>query len=481
MAVNEVIPAEHWLRLHSPRGRAVLVATILGSGMTFLDGTIVNVATKRIGQDFDASFGALQWVVNGYLLALASLILLGGSFGDRWGRRKIYLIGTVWFTVASVGCALAPSVEFLIAARIVQGIGGALLTPGSLAIITASFHPEDRSAAVGTWSGFAGVSTVLGPVLGGWLVDDVSWRWAFGINVFFAVAVVLLARHIPETRGEAGAHLDVTGAVLAALALALLTVGATGSAGGLELGPGLLMVGGLILLVAFVLVEHRSHSPLVPPSLFLNRTFSGTNAMTLLTYAALGALTFALALQLQIAAGYSALTAGLATVPLTILMLLLSTRSGALSDRIGPRFQLTAGPLLAAAGLVLLLRVDATHNSYLVDVLPGVILFGLGVTAFVAPLTSTVMASAPDDMAGIASGVNNAVARTGTLLAIAVLPSLAGLHGQGYRNVHIMVHGYRVITLSCVALLVGAAVIVALTVRNVRHADTAEAPTAERA
>ncbi len=460
-----------WLRLNTSRGRAVLAATIVGSGMTFLDGTIVTVATKRIGQDFDAGFGALQWIVNGYLLALASLILLGGSFGDRWGRKRLYLIGTIWFTVASVGCALAPNVEFLIAARVVQGIGGALLTPGSLAIITASFHPDDRGAAVGAWSGFSGVTTALGPVLGGWLVDDLSWRWAFGINVIFAVVVVVLARQIPETHGDRGGRLDVTGVLLAAGALALLTVGSTQSGGRLRAGPLLLLVAGMLVLVVFVVVERRSRSPLVPPKLFTDRTFSGTNAMTLLTYAALGAVMFVLALHLQIAAEYDALTAGLATVPITIVMLLLSSRSGALADRIGPRLQLIAGPLLGAAGCLLLLRIDAGHHNYWLDVLPGVLLFGLGITTFVAPLTSTVMASAPDDMAGIASGVNNAVARTGSLLAVAILPPLAGLRGQDYREIAVMVHGYRVITVSCAAMLVGAAVIVALTVRNVTHAQ----------
>lgn len=435
--------------------------------MVFLDATIVNVAAGRIGSDFHASFGALQWVLNAYTLALASLILLGGSLGDRLGRRRVFLLGVAWFAAASVLCAVAPNVWTLVAARALQGIGGALLTPGSLAIISATFAPVDRAAAVGTWSGLAGVSTALGPLLGGWLVQDFSWRWAFAINVPIAVVVIFIGlRHVPETRAAHNSpHLDVVGPLLVAVALGCVTLGTTlaGSAGWTTTTL-LTTAAGVALGAVFVAVEVIVPEPLVPLELFRNRTFTGTNVMTLLTYAALSALLFVLVLHLQVSAGYGALAAGLATLPFTAVMLVLSARSGALAARIGPRLQLTAGPLIAAAGLALLLRIDPTHRDYVADVLPGVLVFALGMATLVAPLTATVMASAPRDEVGIASGVNNAVSRVGGLLAIAVLPPLAGLHGEAYRQVAVMVHGYRVVTVSCVGLLVVAAAVVALTV-----------------
>ncbi len=457
------------LQLGTARGRGALAAVIVGSGMAFLDGTIVNVAVKHIGQDFDAGFGALQWVLNAYTLTLAALILLGGSLGDRLGRRRIFVAGVVWFTAASLACALAPTVHVLIAARAVQGVGGALMTPGSLAIISASFRASDRAAAVGAWSGLSGVSTALGPLLGGWLVQEASWRWAFAINLpLGAAAVVLAVRFVPETKAERSPpRLDVVGTVLVALGLGALTFGTTlaGSAGWSAATVGTTIAGVAVLLV-FVEVERRSREPLVPLTLFRDRTFSGTNLMTLLTYAALSAVLVVLVLHLQVSAGYGALAAGLAGLPITILLLLLSRRSGALAGRIGPRAQLIAGPLLAAAGLVALLRVDQFHHNYVVDVLPGIVLFGVGLAALVAPLTATVMATAPADSVGIASGVNNAISRAGGLLAVAVLPPLAGLTGDRYRQIPVMVHGYRVITLCCIGLLVLAAVVIALTVRR---------------
>jgi EmrB/QacA subfamily drug resistance transporter len=437
--------------------------------MVFLDGTIANVAAKHIGQDFHASFTALQWVLNAYTLTLASLILLGGSLGDRLGRKRIFVLGVVWFAVASLACAVAPNEQVLIAARAVQGIGGALLTPGSLAIISATFVAEDRAKAVGAWSGLAGVSTAIGPLLGGWLVQDYSWRWAFAINVPLAVVVVALAlRHMPETRSaHFTARLDVIGTVLIAAALCALTYGTSlaGTSGWSLAASGTTALG-VVLSLVFVAVERIKPDPLVPLALFRVRTFNGTNLMTFLTYAALSAFLFLFVLNLQVSAGYGALTAGLATLPVTLFMLLLSARSGALAARIGPRIQLTIGPLLAAAGLLLTLRIDQSHHGYVIDVLPGVIVFGLGLTTLVAPLTATVMASAPSDDVGIASGVNNAISRAGGLLAVAVLPPLAGLHGEAYRQVPLMVHGYRVVALCCVGLLVLAAAVVALTVRN---------------
>lgn len=462
-------PAAEALHLRTTRGRGALAATVIGSGMVFLDGTIVNVATKHIGQDFKASFGALQWVLNAYTLTLASLILLGGSLGDRFGRRRVFVLGTVWFAAASLACAVAPSVEVLIAARALQGIGGALLTPGSLAIISSTFAVSDRAAAVGAWSGLAGVSTAIGPLVGGWLVQDFSWRWAFGLNLPLAIAVVVLAtRYVPETRAEhRPPHIDMLGTVLVAGSLGLVTFGTTRAGAGGWSAANVATVGvGVALGIAFVLVERKEREPLVPMGLFADRTFSGTNVMTFLTYAALAAVFFLLVLYLQVAAGYGALAAGLATLPTTVVMLLFSARSGALATRIGPRLQLIVGPLLAAGGVALLLRIDPSHRDYLTDVLPGVLVFAAGLTTFVAPLTATVMSSAPEDDVGIASGVNNAISRAGGLLAVAILPPLAGLHGEAYREVSVMVHGYRVVMLSCVGLLAAAALVIVLTVRN---------------
>lgn len=461
------------IRLRTAAGRGVLATTILGSGMAFLDGTIANVATKKIGQEFDATFGALQWVQNGYLLPLASLILLGGSLGDRLGRRRVYLVGVAWFAGASLLCAVSPNVETLIAARALQGIGGALLTPGSLAIISASFAADDRAAAVGAWAGLGGVATAIGPFLGGWLVQDVSWRWAFAINLPFAVAVIVLGlKYVPETRAEIRTtRLDIPGTLLVAGGLAALTYGTTiAGSNGWHAEAGIITAVGLALLGGFVIVERDEKQPLVPLGLFADRAFSGANVMTFIAYGALGAVLFVLVLHLQISAGYGALAAGTATLPITILMMLLSARSGALAARIGPRLQMTAGPLICAAGLLLTLRIDADHHNYVIDVLPGVIVFGLGLTAFVAPLTATVMGTAPPDQVGIASGVNNAVARAASLLAVAVLPPLAGLHGDAYRRSDVMVHGYRFVAISCAALLAVAALVVALTVRIPAHA-----------
>jgi len=448
-------------------GRGVLAATILGSGMAFLDSTIANVATRKIGEQFNADFGALQWVLNGYTLPLASLILLGGALGDRLGRRRVYLIGVVWFAAASLLCAIAPNVEVLIAARALQGVGGALLTPGSLSIISATFVEDDRAAAVGAWSGLGGVSAAIGPFLGGWLVEDVSWRWAFAINVPLAVVVVVLGmRFIPESRAHEQRHLDLPGTVLVAAALAALTYGTTeAGSSGWHAVTITATATGILLLAAFVLVERGTREALVPPALFADRTFTGTNLMTFATYGAMGALFFVLVLHLQVSAGYGPLAAGIATLPATVMLLLLSARSGRLATRIGPRLQLTVGPLLAAGGLALLLRIDPAHRNYVTDVLPGIALFGLGMASLVAPLTATVMGSAPGDEVGIASGVNNAVARAAALLAVAVLPPLAGLHGDNYRVVDSMVHGFRIVTLCCIGLLVVAAGVVVLTVR----------------
>jgi EmrB/QacA subfamily drug resistance transporter len=460
------MPAGEAIQLHSARGRGALAATIIGSGMVFLDTTIANVAARRIGEDFHTTFASLQWVLNAYALTLASLILFGGALGDRLGRRRIFCLGAVWFAAASLACALAPTVAVLIAARAVQGIGAALMTPGSLAIISTIFRPADRALAVGAWAGTSGVATALGPLLGGWLVQDFSWRWAFAINLPLAAAVVVLAqRFVPETRARHDPRrLDLAGTVLIAAGLGGLTLG-TISAGNQGWSAGALTAtaGGAALVLAFVVVERRSAHPIVPLRLFGNPTFAATNAMTLLVYAALSAMSFVLVLHPQVAGGYGALAAGLSMLPITAAMILLSPVSGALAARIGPRAQLTTGPLLAATGLILLLRVDAAHHDYLRDVLPGVLVFALGMVSMVAPLTSTVMGAAPRDEVGVASGVNNAISRAGGLLAVAVLPPLAGLQGEAYRRVPVMVHGYRTVLVCCAGLLLAAALVIALT------------------
>jgi EmrB/QacA subfamily drug resistance transporter len=442
------------LRLGTSKGRWVLLATVLGTSVAMLDATVVNVALDRLGRDLHADFGGLQWVVNAYTLTLAALILLGGSLGDRFGRRRLFIIGTVMFAVASLLCGLAPSVPALVAARALQGVAGALLTPGSLAIIAAVFHPDDRSRAVGLWSGLGGVATAVGPFLGGWLVQW-SWRSVFLINLPLAAVVVLVAiRHVPESQDpQAAHHLDVPGTVLGALGLGGVTY-ALIAAGGHGLDPAVAAAGaaGLVGLAAFVLVERRSAAPMVAPDLFANRTFTAINLVTFLVYAALGVFFFLLVLHLQVVAGYRPLAAGTAVLPVTVLMLTLSSRAGALADRIGPRWPLTAGPLLAAGGLLLSRRIGP-DASYPLDVLPAVGLFGLGLSLTVAPLTATVLASAESRHAGIASGVNNAVARAAGLLAVAVVPVAAGLGGADYTHPASFASGFDGAMLICAGLM----------------------------
>ena len=452
------------LRMGTPAARWVLLTTVLGSGLVMLDGTVVNVALGRIGEDLDAGFAGLQWTVNAYTLALASLILLGGSLGDHLGRRRVFVVGVVWFALASLLCGLAPNLELLVAGRALQGVGGALLTPGSLALISASFRGPDRAAAIGAWSGLGGIAGAVGPFLGGWLVEW-SWRAVFLVNLPLAVLVVAVAlRHVPETRDrEAAPGLDVSGTVLAVVALGALTWSLTAlGEQGAAAGPLAALAVGVVALAVFVAVERRSPHPLVPPQLFGDRSFSGANAATLLVYGALGVVFLLLVLQLQIVAGFSPLVAGTALLPVTVIMLVFSARAGALAQRIGPRLPMTAGPLVAAAGLLLLLRVGP-GASWLADVLPGVAVFGAGLALTVAPLTATVLGSAPDRYAGAASGVNNAVARAAGLLSVAVVPGLAGIAGADYTDPAAFGAGFRTAMLIAVGLLVAAgAVSVAL-------------------
>ena len=451
----------------------MLLATVLGSGIVMIDGTVVNVALPHIGADLGSGFGGLQWVVNAYTLSLASLILLGGSFGDHFGRRRVFLIGVAWFALASVACGLSPNTEWLIAARALQGVGGALLTPGSLALISASFQGADRAAAIGAWSGLGGIAGAIGPFLGGFLVEW-SWRAVFWLNVpLAAVVIVVTMLHVPESRDDAAPPgLDIGGAVLAAVGLGMLTYGLTRLGNGdADVTATATVAAGVLSLAAFVVVERRSSHPLIPPRLFSDNVFRVANVITLLIYGALGAAFLLLVLQLQTVAGFSPVAAGTALLPFTLVMLVFSARAGALAARIGPRIPMTVGPLLSAAGLLLMTRIgpDAT---WLGDVLPAALTFGAGMVLVVAPLTTAVLDAAPRSMAGAASGVNNAVARVGGLLAVAVLPGLAGISGADYADPAAFDAGFHVAVSISAGLMVVAAIIAAAGIRRNRTPTT---------
>jgi EmrB/QacA subfamily drug resistance transporter len=451
--------------LSEARGRWVLAGTVLGSSLAMLDATIVNVALPRIGHEFGASVAGLQWTVNAYTLTLAGLILMGGSLGDRYGRRRVYLIGVCWFALASALCGLAPSVGILVAARALQGIGGALLTPGALAIIQSSFAPGDRPRAVGAWSGLGGVAGAIGPFLGGWIIAAAGWRWAFLLNLPVAVLVVAVtARHVPESRDE-GEHqgFDVLGAALAALTLAGVTYALTEapSVGALVAG-----VVGVAAAVAFVLVERsRGANAMLPLDIFASGQFTAVNLVTFLVYGGMAVQFFLLVVDLQVVGGYSPITAGAALLPVTVLMLLLSARAGGLAQRIGPRIPMTAGLVLAAAGMALTFRIGP-HASYLADVLPAAVVFGLGLSATVAPLTATVLATADVQHAGVASGVNNAVARAASLLAVAAIPPAVGLTGTAYTDPARFNAGFHTAMGFAAILLALGAVLTLFTVRD---------------
>jgi len=447
----------------------VLLATILGSGIAFLDSTVVNVALPTIGRELDAGISSLQWVVNAYTLTLSGFLLLGGSLGDHYGRRRVFVIGVVWFAVASLLCGLAPTDEALVAARALQGIGGALLTPGSLAIIEASFRREDRGPAIGAWSGLGGVTAALGPFLGGWLIQTGSWRLIFLINLPLAAVVVWVSvRHVPESRDPgATGRLDWAGAALAAVGLAGVVYALTD-------GPGLgwtssrILVAGLVgvaALAAFLVWERRTRNPMLPLDIFASRQFSAANAVTFVVYGALGGSLFLLPIQLQQVVGYSPLASGVALVPITVLMLLLSARAGRLSARIGPRLPMTLGPLLVAAGFALLARIGP-GASYLLDILPASLVYGFGLTLTVAPLTATVLAAAPAEHAGVASAVNNDVARTAGLLAVAVLPVAAGISGADALQPDRFAGGFRTAMIIAAVLCVAGGLLSWLTIRN---------------
>ncbi|GLZ76014.1 MFS transporter [Actinorhabdospora filicis] len=454
------------LPLKSAQGRGVVFASVLGSAVAMLDGTVVNVALPHIGAEFGADMNGLQWIVNGYTLTLAALVLLGGALGDRFGRRKIFLIGVVWFGVASMLCGLAPSAGLLVAARIVQGIGAGLLTPGSLAMIQSSIREGDRAAAIGAWSGLGGVASAAGPFLGGWMVDSFDWRWVFYINVpVVALAVVATLVWVPESRaeGDREGRFDVLGSVLGAVALGGITYALVQTK---PLGPAIAAaVIGVGAGIAFVVVERRSANPVLPLRLFRSRQFSGINAATFFVYAALGGVLFFLVMYLQLVAGFNALQAGISLLPFTVLMLLFSARAGALGARIGPRRPLTVGPALAGLGVLLFLRIGP-GASYWTDVLPAVLVLGAGMTITVAPLTASVLAAAGEGHAGVASGVNNAVARAASLIAVAALPLVAGITGSAYEDPVLFERGFHIATIICAVLLGLGALVAWLTVRD---------------
>jgi EmrB/QacA subfamily drug resistance transporter len=400
------------------------VAAILGTTVVTVDGTVVNVALPAIEDDLGGGLAGQQWTSNAYLVTLASLLLIGGSLGDIFGERRVFFLGVLGFGVTSLACALAPTIEILVAARALQGVSGAVLTPAALAVIVANFAPDERGKAVGAWTAWGGIGTVLGPLIGGQLVDTASWRWIFAINVpIVLVTLFVIARVVPQARErDPDARVDVVGALLCALGLAGMTFALIEQPlrGWSDPMVALPLILGALLFLGFLVWESRTSNPMLPLALFRRHNFAVGNVETFAMYGGLGLLFFFLVLYLQQVAGYSALEAGSSSIPVTLLMFALSMRFGALADRYGPRFFMGVGPLVTAAGLALFLRLDE-NVDYLTDLLPALVVFGIGLSMTVAPLTMTVLADADDSNAGIASGVNNAIARVAGLVAIAAV------------------------------------------------------------
>ena len=453
------------LAYRSGAGRWVIAITVLGSALGFLDATVVNVALPAIGADLGAGSAGLQGVLTGYLLTLSSFILIGGAYADRFGRRRVFMIGTGWFTLASIACALAPTVPILIAARLLQGVGAALVTPGSLAIIEATFRPSDRSRAIGAWAGLSAVGAAAGPLLGGLLVDAGSWRAVFALNVPIGVAVLLVAvRHVPESRDpDAAPGLDIPGALLAVVGLGGLTYVLIDPGHGAAWRGAAVGVGALGALAAFVVRELRTPGPMVPMSLFAVRRFTAANLVTFAVYGALGGVMFLLVVYVQVVLGESALVAGAATLPITLAVLVLSPVMGATVERWGPRPPLVAGPSLIAAGALLLSRLGP-GSSVPAAVLPGVLVLGIGLGVTVAPVTSTALSSVPERHSGVASGINNATARLATLLVVAGLPGAAGLSGRGLEDQTSLARGFGAAMVMAAALAASGAAVAAATI-----------------
>ncbi|TMC05336.1 MAG: MFS transporter [Chloroflexi bacterium] len=454
------------LRYGTAGARWVLLVTVLGSGVAFLDGTVVNVALPSIGREFHTGLSDLQWIVDAYLLTLGSLIVVGGSLGDLYGRRRVLVLGLAGFSVASLACGLAPTAPVLIVARAVQGVAGALLVPSSLAVLSATIAQEDRGRAVGAWSGLGGVWTAVGPFLGGYLVDAASWRLVFLINLPVAAFTIWAAlKHVTETRDEgANRHVDLPGALTIAAGLAgvvyALIQGPAFGFGPVTIALG---VAGAAALALFPVVEARSPNPMVPLGMFASLQFTGANLTTFAVYGALGTATFLFVVHLQRDLGYTALESGVAFLPAMAIMTALSAQSGRLAQRIGPRLPMTIGPIVAGAGLGLLGLV-APGTSYLTGILPGVLVFGAGMTLTVAPLTAAVLSAVEDRHLGVGSAVNNAVARIASLLAVAILPAAAGL-ATATTSAEFQAGYTRALTISAL-ICAGGGVIAFATIRN---------------
>ena len=461
----------------TPSQRFTLVAAILGSGVVAIDGTIVNVALPAIQADLGGGLQAQQWISNAYLLTLGSLILIGGSLGDIYGRRRVFAIGVGAFGVLSVACAVAPTVETLIAARALQGVAGALLTPNSLAIIVAAFSERERGAAIGSWTAWGGIAIIVGPLVGGLIVDQTSWRWIFAINAPLVLVTLVLVRAAAPDAPSVPRRVDVIGACLCALGLTGIVFGLIEQPRFGWGSPAVLfsLIGGSIALAAFVAYEKRASHPMLRLDLFERRNFAITNVQTLAIYAGLSVLFFFLFIFLQQVAGYSAVRAGLATIPTTVIMFTLSRRLGALADRFGPRLFLATGPLIAGAGILLLLRVGL-ETSYRYDLLPGLVLFSLGLAATVAPLTATVLADADESDAGIASAINNAIARVAGLIGIAAIGAFVAtrLPGGTFAANQESVDAFHEAVVVCAALVAGGGVVAAFGIENPRRRVKAE-------
>jgi EmrB/QacA subfamily drug resistance transporter len=458
------------VRLRTAKGRWVITAAVLGTGIAFLDSTVVNAALPAISEDLGTGLSGIQWVITAYLLTLGSLLVVGGSLGDLFGRRRMFVTGLGAFAVTSLLCGLAPTSTLLIVARLLQGASAALLVPGSLAMISATFHPDDRARAIGVWSGLGGIATAAGPFLGGWLIDSVSWRLVFVVNLPLCVAAITIAlRHVPETRDdEADRKVDWPGAISLTVALAgVVYTLIEAPSQGLSGLPAVAAIVGLVAATVFAVVETHTAHPMVPFSMFRSRQFAGANVVTLFVYAALGATTFLLVVHLQQDLGYSAMEAGAALLPITALMLTCSAPSAGLAQRIGPRPQMTAGPIVIGAGLLVLGQVSP-GDSYAAAVLPGVLILGCGLTLTVAPLTASVLASIEVQRAGVGSAINNAVARIAGLLAVAVIPAAAGITALGSE---LSSHFDVALTITAVLSMIGGFIAFA-TIRRVVPVET---------